>query len=271
MPLCVHQKAERKKKLKNKGLITDIQRMSIHDGPGIRTTVFFKGCPLSCKWCHNPETISFQKQIMFYQDKCIGCGKCSEGCYAGAKVVCGKEYTPEQLLEEILIDKDYFSDGGGVTFSGGEPLAQKEFLKQIITLCKQNGIGCCVETSLIYFDEEVFSQLDLVMADLKIWDEDVHREYTGVSNKDIKEHFVMLDKVGVPIIARTPVIPEIEQGIEKISQFMKGLKNVKKYELLPYNSLGESKRIALGKDEIKFSVPTQERMKELNEYAFTRE
>lgn len=110
-----------------KGLIADIQRASFHDGDGIRTTVFFKGCPLRCAWCHNPECISFERQTLYYPQKCIGCGKCDEGCFSGAKVVCGKEYNSEELLCEILQDAVYYGDNGGVTFSGGEPMAQKIF------------------------------------------------------------------------------------------------------------------------------------------------
>lgn len=253
-----------------KGLITDIQRASVHDGPGIRTTVFFKGCPLACKWCHNPECIDFEKQMMFYAEKCIGCGKCDEGCFSGAKVECGREYTANELLNEILQDKDYFKNDGGVTFSGGEPLAQREFLKNMISLCKENDIGCCVETSLIYFDEEIFNSLDLIMADFKIWDDDIHKAYTGVSNKIIMENFKRINKLNVPIIARTPVIPEINQGIPEIAEFLKGLNNIIKYELLPYNPLGTSKNDALGVEKNVFSVPTKEYMENLNTYSFER-
>lgn len=252
------------------GLITDIQRSSVNDGPGIRTTVFFKGCPLNCMWCHNPESISFEKHVLFYKEKCIGCGKCKEGCYTGARVVCGTEYTPKELLKQILLDKDYYINGGGVTFSGGEALAQKKFLWEMIKLCKQNGIGCCLETSLIYFDEKILKSLDIVFADFKIWDDETHKKYTGVFNSQIKENFKKLDELGVPIVARTPVIPEIEQGIEKISEFLKNLKNVIQYELLPYNSLGEIKRIALNGTENKFTVPCKEYMEKLNRYSFKR-
>ena len=244
-------------------IIADIQRASVHDGPGLRTTVFFKGCPLRCEWCHNPECISGEPQTLLYPDKCIGCGRCSEGCYTGARVVCGREMTSDELLAEILLDKAYYGSEGGVTFSGGEPLLQKEFLLEIIGKCKAEGVNVAVETSLFIYDEAVFRSLDLVMADLKIWDGDTHKRYTGVSVERIKENFSRLDKLGVPIIARTPVIPEI-------SEFLRGLGNVIKYELLPYHPLGESKRAALGLAPSEFTVPTKEFMKEQSKYVFIR-
>lgn len=138
------------------GVIADIQRASFHDGTGIRTTVFFKGCPLSCVWCHNPECISFEKQILTYPEKCIGCGKCEEGCVSGAKAECGRDYTSEELLKEIVQDKSYYGENGGVTFSGGEPMAQKDFLNDIIDKCKEEDINCAIETSLIIFDKKIF-------------------------------------------------------------------------------------------------------------------
>ena len=253
-----------------KGLVTDIQRASFHDGDGIRTTVFLKGCPLSCLWCHNPECISFEKEIMAYPEKCIGCGLCNEGCYSGAKVVCGKEMTAQEVYNEIKLDIPYFGDNGGVTISGGEPMAQKEFTKELIKVCKENGLNCAIETSLIIYDEDVFKSLDFIMADLKIWDDKEHKKYTGVSNKEIIENFKRLDSIGIPIIVRTPVIPGVNQEIDKISEFLKGLINVIEYELLPYHPLGQGKAKALGKEITEFEIPTTEYMKELEKYAFIR-
>ena len=251
-------------------VVTDIQRSSVHDGPGIRTTVFFKGCPLSCRWCHNPECINPEPEMMFYPEKCIGCGKCSEGCYSGARVVCGKSMTAQEVFEQIMLDADYYKNGGGVTFSGGEPMLQREFLKELIPMCKVAGIGTAIETSLIIYDEEVFKNLDVVMADLKIWDSALHKKYTGVPNEGIKEHFKKLNTIGVPIIARTPVILEINQELDKISGFLKGLENVRQYELLPYHPLGVSKQKALGKEEVLFTIPSKEQMKEMSKYAYIR-
>lgn len=254
----------------NKGLIADIQRASFHDGMGIRTTVFFKGCPLCCAWCHNPECISFEKQILYYRNKCIGCGKCDEGCFSGAKAVCGKEYSTGELLNEILLDMPYYGRGGGVTFSGGEPFAQKEFLADIVDLCREKQISCAVETSLLYFEPYIFKKLDFVMADLKIWDSKIHKEYTGVLNEIIKENFLKLNELNIPIIARTPLIPEINQEINKISEFLKGLENVKQYEILPYHPLGLQKAEALGITQKTFSKPDETLIKEANKYAFIR-
>lgn len=253
-----------------KGLVTDIQRASFHDGDGIRTTVFLKGCPLSCLWCHNPECIPFEKEVMEYPEKCIGCGMCDEGCFSGARVVCGKEMTACEVFEEINSDIPYYLNGGGVTVSGGEPLAQKDFTRELITLCRQTGINCAIETSLIYYDEEIFNNLDFIMADLKIWDNELHKEYTGVSNNAIKENFIKLNRLNIPIIARTPVIPDINQEIDKISGFLKALENVRQYELLPYHPLGQTKSKALGVEITKFTVPSKEYMKELEKYAFIR-
>lgn len=253
-----------------KGIVADIQRASVHDGPGIRTTVFLKGCPLHCAWCHNPECIDYKPQTMYYPEKCIGCGLCEEGCFSGARVICGKEMTVEEVVKQVLLDKDYYGDEGGVTFSGGEPLAQREFLSALIDACKEQGIHCAIETSLIYFDAEIFGKVDLVMADLKIWDDKIHKTYTGVGNEKIKEHFCKLNKMGVSIIARTPIIPEIMQEIDKISEFLQKLNKVEKYELLPYHPLGEAKREALGIEVDGFSIPSRENMKELEKYVFIR-
>lgn len=253
-----------------KGLIADIQRASIHDGDGVRTTVFFKGCPLSCRWCHNPECISFEKEILYYPEKCIHCGMCDKGCFSGARVVCGKSMTADEVLSEIMLDVPYYGKNGGVTFSGGEPFAQGKFLNECIDKCRENKINCAVETSLIYFDENVFGKLDFVMADLKIWNSDLHKKYTGTGNERIIKNFENLNKFNIPIIARTPVIPEINQEIDKISTFLKTLSNVRKYELLPYHPLGNSKRKALGQKADGFSVPSKEYMKELEKYAYIR-
>ena len=254
----------------NTAIVTDIQRSSIHDGPGIRTTVFFKGCPLNCVWCHNPECIEKSPQMLYYPEKCIGCGMCDKGCYSGAKVLCGKEMTAKEIFKEILLDKAYYGTDGGVTFSGGEPMMYPEMLKEIISLCKKEGINTAVETSLFIFDEKIFESFDFVMADFKIWDNQKHKEYTGVTNRIIKENFKKLDSLNVPFVVRTPIIPGINDTSDEIiniRNYVKKFKNIKGYELLPYHPLGVGKQKALGIDETKFTVPDKTKMKELERYA----
>jgi len=255
--------------MSNKALITDIQRFSVHDGPGLRTTVFFKGCPLNCVWCYNPECISYEKEIMHYPEKCIGCGMCEKGCYSGAKVVCGKEMTAAEIFDEIMLDKPYYGVDGGVTFSGGEALSFPEILKELIVLCKNEGINVAIETSLYIFNEDILKSVDCIMADFKLWDDKAHKKYTGVSNEKIKENFEKLDKLGVPFIVRTPLIPGITDNASNIScirDFIKQFKNIVNYELLPYNPLGTSKAKALDKDVVAFE-DKEKSVEELKMYA----
>lgn len=233
------------------GVVADIQRFSLHDGPGIRTTVFLKGCMLNCAWCHNPECISFEPQEMFYPEKCVGCGGCTDGCITGARVICGSTMTVDEVFSEIVIDKPYYKETGGVTISGGEPLAQRNFTLGILKKCKENGINTAIETCLYIFDEEVFVLCDNIMADLKLFDNKLHKEYTGVSNDVILNNFRRLDYFGIPYIVRTPVIPNITD-IDSITAFVNTLKNAKGYELLPYHPLGVTKAKALGTSQRRF-------------------
>jgi len=234
-----------------KGIVADIQRFSLHDGPGIRTTVFLKGCPLNCAWCHNPECIAFEPQVMFYPEKCIGCGKCDKGCVCGARVICGREMTTDEVLSEVLLDKPYYKNNGGLTISGGEPLAQPAFTLELLQKCRENGIHTAIETSLFYFYMDIFQACDLMLVDCKLWDDKLHKTYTGVSNKNILENIRRLDELGIPYIVRTPVIPGVTDT-ENIASFVKSLKNAKKHELLPYNPLGIEKANALGLQQQRF-------------------
>lgn len=267
-----------------KGFITDIQRFSLNDGPGIRTTVFFKGCNMKCTWCHNPETISHKKEIMFYPNKCIGCGKCFEVCPSGVhKVIdgahildrekctlCGKcvdncyaealtfsarEMTAEEIMREVVQDKIYYDESnGGVTLSGGEVTCQKELALEVVRLCKAEGIRTAIETNLLMpFDsvKELISELDLVMLDVKLIDSELHEKYTGVSNTAILENLKKLDGLGIPYIVRTPLIPGVtdsEANLTGIAKFLAPLKNILYYELLNFNPLGASKYSSLDKE-----------------------
>ena len=268
------------------GTVFDIKEFSLHDGPGARVTVFLKGCPLRCIWCHNPEGLKKEPQLMFKENVCTRCqacyapcdhtecapfGRCIKRCPNNCLSVAGRTYSTEELADKLTSYAGFLKmNGGGVTFSGGEPLSQSEFLKECITLCKQNDINVAVETSLIYYNEEIFKSLDFIMADFKIWDSDTHKKYVGVPNEIIKENFKKLNALNIPIIARTPLIPEIEQGIEEISKFLYSLDNVVEYEILPYHPIGNSKRIALGLEPDGFTVPSKEFLKEKSKYVFVR-
>lgn len=251
-------------------LIADIQRFSVHDGPGIRTVVFLKGCPLHCTWCHNPECISFEQQILRYPEKCIGCGQCADGCFAGARVVCGREMTPAEVLREILQDRAYYGTTGGVTISGGEPLAHPEFAKALLRLCRDAGIGTALETSLYRYDEKLLALADTVMTDIKIWDPELHRRHTGIDNREILENIRRLDTLGIPFTVRTPIIPTVNDTVENVrntADFLRTLRHITSYELLPYHPLGIAKARALGLNTTEFPIPTKEHMEELKHYA----
>ncbi len=264
-----------------KGIISNIQRFSLTDGDGIRSTVFFKGCNLSCSWCHNPETIKREPELMFYENKCIGCGKCFEACpegahkliggkhiiersncvncgkcaefcYAEALVMCGKEMSVSDVLNEVIQDKAYYdSSNGGVTLSGGEVLCQKDFAIALTEKLKESDINVAIETNLCFsFDyaKELLEKVDFVMCDLKIWEEDKHSEYTGAVNSKIKENIRILDGLNIPFTVRTPLIPgatDDAENIKKIATFLKSFKNLRRYEILNYNPLGEGKYKAL--------------------------
>lgn len=255
--------------MKNTAMMTDIQRSSVHDGPGFRTTVFFKGCQLKCAWCHNPETIAFEKQILQYPEKCIGCGLCSEGCFAGAKVECGREMTLEEIFREIELDRAYYGTEGGVTLSGGEPLCQADFALKLVKKCKAEGIRCAMESNLCVDWQvalPVVQELSLLMCDLKIWDEEKHIRYVGASNRRIIENLRRTAETGVPLIVRTPVVPSVNACADEISAiagYAAQLPNLKYYELLSYHPLGLSKARALGMEMTEFEKPTKELMKEL--------
>jgi pyruvate formate lyase activating enzyme len=252
-----------------KGMVADLQRCSLHDGPGLRTTVFLKGCQLNCAWCHNPETISFQPEEMRYPDKCIGCGECEKGCFSGARVICGKEMTVSKVMEEVLQDKPYYGEDGGITISGGEPLCQPDFTEALLFECRRQNIRTAVESNLCLPGEKaipILKQCDLVMADIKLWDEEAHVKWTGRPNGFAKENFKIAAESGIPLILRTPVVPGVndsEDEIRFIARFASGLKSLLYYELLAYHPLGAGKAEALGKPTLRFSQPAKEDMERL--------
>lgn len=284
----------------NKGTVFNIQKMSIHDGPGIRTTVFFKGCPLNCLWCSNPESQRVEKEVACFQTRCVKCGYCAEVCPKGliekqppfeitdrsqcdlcgicvkecctnGKKVVGEDYTIEELLHEVLKDKSFYdSSGGGVTFSGGEPLMQHEFLIEMLKVCKENGVHTAIETTGFGKTEDLLSaaaHLDLVFFDVKHMNDERHQEITGVSNKLILENLAALAAVHDNIIVRIPVIPGINDddiNIAKTAEYITSV-GISQLELLPYHNLGEVKYAQIGRtyqlSEVK--TPDEKRMADL--------
>lgn len=248
------------------GLVASIQRFSLHDGPGIRTSVFLKGCNLRCAWCHNPETIRPESEIMLDMDRCIHCGHCVEGCYSGARTVVGKTMTARQVICEVLQDKAYYCKDGGLTLTGGEPTLQPNFSDAILSLAEREDIGCAIETNL-YAPWETLRKLadrcELVMCDLKLWDHALHRKYTGVGNALILENLQKLSIYGKRLLIRTPVIAGIndqDDCILSIAHFLGELKGIIAYELLPYHPLGLSKKIEGHEPQQRFDRPSREHL-----------
>ena len=270
-----------------KATIFDIERNSYVDGPGIRTTVFFKGCNLRCAWCHNPESQIAKPQMMFYKNKCTGCGKCREKCPNSmekcdlcgrcslfcpqdARDICGKEYTVDEVLKEVLKDKAFYeTSGGGVTFSGGECMLQIEFLTKILKACKENGIHTAVDTAgHVPYErfEQILPYTDLFLYDVKCFDSDKHRQYTGVENQLILKNLKRLLATGTPVWVRIPIIPTFNDTVEemqKIKAFLSSCGAPEKVELLPYHAMGEHKYAALRLRVQPFPVPSEEKMKQL--------
>jgi len=259
------------------GNIFDIQRMCTHDGPGIRTTVFFKGCGMKCAWCHNPESISPRKQIMFYAAKCTGCGGCEAACGTGAirgirerraeenctgcgncARVCpaealqikGQEIGLDDLVRTALRDKPFYRNKGGVTVSGGEPLLQADFLAAFLEILRQNGVHTAVDTAgnvpWAAF-EEVLPHTELFLYDVKSADDEKHRQMTGVSNRLILQNLENLCARGKEIWIRIPVVPMFNDTPEEIRAICLSIpKCVQKIELLPFHKMAGGKYEALG-------------------------
>lgn len=266
------------------GTIFNIQKFSIHDGPGIRTTVFLKGCTMACSWCHNPESIARQPEIVFFPNKCIACrrcfgacptgalrlegdqrvydreacrlcGRCAEACYAEAIVVEGREITSEETVAEILKDKPFYDHSdGGATCSGGEPLLQADFVADVFRRCHDAGVHTALDTAgHVPWDrfQVVLPHTDLVLLDLKLIDPERHRQATGVDNARILDNARRLARADLPLWVRIPVIPghtDDEANIAAIAAFVEPFPNVQQVELLPYHGFAESKYQRLERD-----------------------
>ncbi len=265
------------------GWVFDIQRFSIHDGPGIRTTVFLQGCNLRCFWCHNPESQPCGPCVQFFGDKCIlcsqcvaacpehaqlvtdgqrvyardlcrTCGTCIDTCYAGALVIKAKQMSVAEVMAEVAKDRAYYDDsGGGVTFSGGEPALQSEFLTELLIASKALGLRTAVDTAGHVPWETLAALLphtDLFLVDVKAFEEETHRAGTGAGNRRILENVRRLAAGGVELRIRIPVIPGFNADaaeLGKIASFLAGLERVPVVELLPFHHLGGGKYESLGR------------------------
>jgi pyruvate formate lyase activating enzyme len=273
---------------KERAVIFDIQRFSIHDGPGIRTTIFFKGCPLTCQWCQNPESLASDPEIAFYIEYCTGCfscksvcprnaiveleekrieramcdrcGECISACMSSALKWVGKEWPVSDLLTEVLKDKDFFLDsGGGITLSGGEPTLSIPFLKLFLPLVKNENIHVTLETCGMFNWRQIkklLPYLDLVYYDLKCMDPKIHKRHTGKNNRTILENFRHMSKVQDNLQARMPVIPSINDTGTNISETVKFLKENrhKSIHLLKYHRMGEGKLARIDAGQRRLSI-----------------
>lgn len=266
-----------------KANIFNIQKFSVHDGPGIRTTIFFKGCPLKCTWCHNPESQKRGKEILYDKDKCTLCGACVKECknnaisiinnklmtnmdkctfngdctvycINSARQIAGKGYLVDDLVKEVLKDRVFYKNSkGGVTLSGGEPLLYADFVEELLMKLKEENIHTALDTcGMVEFKllERVSIYTDLFLYDLKLMDEDKHIQYTGLSNKNIIDNLIKLLKIHPNINLRIPLIEGINDDDSNIGEVLKLIKNtsIKKINLLPYHSIGLHKYQKLGRD-----------------------
>lgn len=276
------------------GRLVEIMRFAVHDGPGIRTTLFLKGCSLACCWCHNPETISPEPEIGLLKRKCVGCqrcaavcptgahafrdgnhvfdrikcttcGRCVAACLPGALEYYGREVSVEEVVDKVLEDKAFYTNsGGGCTISGGEPLLQAEFCAAVFERLRENGVHCAIDTAgAVPWDnfETVLPHVDLFLYDFKHADDRLHREWTDASNQLILENLRQLSSRGVPIEIRMPLIPGIndtDSALQAASEFLRRLDNVTGLRLLPYHALARSKYEAIGRPDTMPDVPPQD-------------
>ncbi len=263
------------------GEIFNIQKFCSNDGPGIRTTVFFKGCPLRCIWCHNPESQNHSKETMFYPDKCTGCGRCKNlttqntdfVCYNNAKEICGKTVSSDDVIAEVMKDYIFYKNsGGGITLSGGEPLAQFDFALDILKKSKENNLHTAIETCGFAKEEQIIKiseYVDLFLYDFKESDAQKHKLYTGVGNELIIKNLFALNKLQKDVWLRCPVIPGYNDRIDHFDEICKlanSLSCIKEINIEPYHSFGENKYTALNKNKPEIKMPEDTQIEKIISY-----
>lgn len=270
-----------------KGKVFDIKKFAIHDGPGIRSTLFLKGCPLKCSWCHNPEGIDRDEGLWFFdrkcircgsclevcpsealsshdgeaafisidRDKCIKCGKCTEACPTTALTFDSSEMTVEEAVEKLMQDQPFYGESeGGVTISGGDPLFQHQFSREVLSLCKEQGVHTAIETSMQTTAEILDSFIglvDLFIVDLKLMHDESHREHIGTGNQLILSNFARLVEKGADLLVRIPLIPGItasEENLRAVARYVKEQSSSVPIELINFNPLAENKYRLMGKE-----------------------
>lgn len=252
---------------KVRGVIFNIQRFSLHDGPGIRTTVFFKGCNLRCAWCHNPESFIKEPQVSIDRKKENGADP------DGAKTTIGKQYTPREVMDVVVKDRAYYErSDGGVTFSGGEPTYQYKFLLELVKLAKQEKMHVCLETNGMVAEKqliEISQYIDLFLFDFKHYDDAMHEKYIGASNQPILKNLELLNRLEKPLILRCPIIPgvnDVPEHFEAIKALRNKCSNIQNVELMPYHDIGVSKWENIGYDYTlkETKPPRKEQVEEWN-------
>lgn len=247
-------------------LIFDIKRYSINDGPGIRLTIFFKGCPLNCVWCHNPEGIKKEREKLHNRQKCIKCGGCADECPTGALQISGEELSVDEIMKEIKKESIVFDQsGGGVTFCGGEPLIHRKMLMELLDRCGDLRIHRAVDTCLFASEDvvrEVAGKCELILADLKHMDPKKHKEFTGQTNELILSNIRMLAEEGYNFIVRIPLIEGVnadEDNIKASAEFLASLPGAKerRVELLPYHNVGAGKHSRMGSTYNPLNIPME--------------